>query len=153
MGFVVVKSLRINDVVEVMDLQGALSGGSVDGSFKLFAPNYVMGDGGGSAGQIVRLTASANIVTVAGIDSPSSAENIVGMLTADAVSGLSCTILEMGRYDGIYTAHTIGRKYLGTAGILVDVPPLVSAGSIRQPMGFAPAASATQFRIGEMKIN
>lgn len=148
-----VKSLRINSVVEVMDLQGALSGAPVDSTFSLFAANYIMGDNGGSAGQVVRLTASANIVTVAGIDSPSSAENIVGMLIADATSGLSATILEQGRHDGIYTTHTLGRKYLGTGGTLVDTPPLVSAGSVRQYMGFAPVGSATQFRIGEMKIN
>jgi len=153
MGFQILKSIRLGKVIELIDLDPVLGSATVGQSNQVRAPGYIMGDGGGSAGQIVRLTASANIVTLAGNESFSSAENIVGMLVSDATSGLSAVIMELGRLDGIFSTLVLGSKFLGTAGALIDSVPTRTQAAVVQPLGFAPSTASMQFRIGVPRFN
>lgn len=149
MAFKVVKAIRLNCAAILADLGNVVAGGSN----QLNAPDYTMGNGGGSAGQIVRFSVNDSALALATPDTPSNAFNVVGMLLSDAASGLSATILKMGVDNTVYTAMNGGAKYLGTASLLVDAPPLSSAGSIRLNLGFATNSQTVDFRIGEMRIN
>lgn len=155
MAFRIYKSIRFNDAIEYIDINITASdvgAGASSASDQVLIRDFIAGTGGVSAGSPVRTTSNAaDTVVTAGNSAATAAANIIGIATANATSGTTCTIIAIGNLS-TYSNLTIGAtQWLGSAGTITETIP-TGNGSVIQRMGMTKNSTTLTVRIGEMRF-